>query len=238
MELFLKVREFRLTMIKNNKGAILLITVVSMMILTIIGYITLQMVSSQGVMDTYAQTKVRVDYAAEAIVERARGYIDYYTRKYSAPETAPMSVPGGIKPLWGDVGRGGNAGNGMLFSIVSDRGRWFMLEDTEDNEVTYSPPLFDDTMYPNVSARVYCEAVTGEVDGFSNINDTPDADGNMRKTYRIVGVASANVDTADGSLIVSTVTCYFYTKKRVIGTDDDFANKVEITNHIRGWRKS
>ncbi|MBR6297649.1 MAG: hypothetical protein IKR34_00220, partial [Candidatus Gastranaerophilales bacterium] len=64
-------------MINNNKGAILLVTVVSMMILTIIGYITLQMVTSQGVTDTYEQARIRTEYAAEGIVERAKGYIKY-----------------------------------------------------------------------------------------------------------------------------------------------------------------
>lgn len=230
-------------MIKNNKGAILVVTIVSMMILTIIGYITLQMVSNQNVMDVYDQTKIRVDYAAEGIVEKARGYIDYYTHKYYVNEMTPMSIAG-LEPdvFWGDVGRGSSAGDGMLFSIMHEDihgdDKWFVFKNTFDSDVlSTEDTLFDSSMYPNVFADVYCEIVDISTEGFTNINNTIDpSDNGIIKSYRLVGIASATVSTAGGSVIVSTATCYFYTKKVTHVNGDK--KQLEITNHIRGWRKS
>lgn len=229
-------------MINNNKGAILLITVVSMMILTIIGYITLQMVSSQGVMDTYDQTKIRVDYAAEGMVERARGYIEYLVVQKSTPTPNPSS--------YGDVGF---SGKGLLYSMVdgSADNKWFLLENAEGVDSVKRGHVFDNSMYPNIYAGdIYCELVTGEEDGFvfgTDVNSdqqlkskvfilNPTENPNCQ-TYRIVAVASATVNVAGGTVIASTVTYYFncrhYVDKNADGT---------IENHITrrysmGWRK-
>lgn len=234
-------------MIRNNKGAILVVTIVSMMILTIIGYVTLQMVSNQNVMDTYNQTKIRVDYAAEGIVEKARGYIDYYTNKHYVDEDHTASIPGSDDVFWGDVGRGSSIGNGMLYSIMYEDlhgdDKWFVFKNTQDDAsgvLSTENTLFDNSVYPNVFADVYCEIVDISTEGFTNINNTVDpTDNGIIRSYRLVGIASATVSAANGSVIVSTATCYFYTKKLVLDDSSD-ANKkkIEITNHIRGWRKS
>ena len=55
------------SIIKNNKGGILVITIVSMMILTIIGYVTLKMLSKQNVIDAYDQAKMKTDYYGDII---------------------------------------------------------------------------------------------------------------------------------------------------------------------------
>lgn len=235
-------------MIRNNKGAILVVTIVSMMILTIIGYVTLQMVSNQNVMDTYNQTKIRVDYAAEGIVEKARGYIDYYTNKHYVDEDHTVPIPGSDDAFWGDVGSGSSIGNGMLYSIMygdlHGDDKWFVFKNTQDDAsgvLSTENTLFDNSVYPNVFADVYCEIVDISTEGFTNINNTVDPTDNnaIIRSYRLVGIASATVSAANGSVIVSTATCYFYTKKLVLDDSSD-ANKkkIEITNHIRGWRKS
>ena len=227
-------------MINNNKGAILLITVVSMMILTIIGYITLQMVSSQGVMDTYDQTKIRVDYAAEGMVERARGYIDYIVVKKSTP-TSTVSA-------YGDVGFGANSGRGFLYSIVDGAvdNKWFLLENAEDDNQVMEGHVFDDSMYPYIYAGdIYCEFVKTPVDGFINgidvhnnifdLNLDPTANP-KHQTFRIVAVASATVSAAGGSVIVSTAVYYFNVEHEV----DMDANNIEnhkTRNYSMGWRK-
>ena len=221
-------------MIKNNKGAILVVTIVSMMILTIIGYITLQMVSNQNVMDTYDQTKIRVDYAAEGIVNRARGYIDYVidAKLEQNPPTGAGLIDGFV---YGDVGT-----NGYLYNMVESKGKWEMF-----NENTIDPDMaaygfvdkhhpFDNSMYPNVYARVYCEFVNASTDGFT-VNNTL-----QEQTYRIVGIASATVKAAGGSVIVSTVACYFNTMRVDISTTIGGVNGtyIEYRRQLRGWRKS
>ncbi|WP_372519154.1 hypothetical protein [Candidatus Ruminimicrobiellum ovillum] len=233
-------------MINNNKGAILLITVVSMMILTIIGYITLQMVSSQGVMDTYDHTKIRVDYAAEAIVERARGYIDYLVVQKSTPMPTP------VIGSYGDVGSGGK---GLLYSMVdgSVDNRWFLLENAEGVDSVKRGHVFDNSMYPNIFAGdIYCEFVTEEEDGFVLGTDVssdqqlkskvfilnPTSDENPKcQTYRIVAVASATVNVAGGTVIVSTVTYYFNSRHYVDKNADGTVEKHVTKQYSMGWRK-
>jgi hypothetical protein len=231
-------------MIKNNKGTILLITIVSMMILTIIGYITLRMVSSQGVMDTYAQTKVRVDYAAEGIVERAKGYIAYVVDK--------NFIPSGTVVTDGILGdKGDNPGYGTLFSKVQAAGgSWdlFNAEIIDDDLSEYGGRVnpndpFDD-MFPRVFASVKCEFVNildpeAIDDGITDIHnfeqEVISGDPTPEQTYRIVGIARATVSAADGSEIVSIVKCYFNTER----VDSDSSTNANYTNvrTIIGWRK-
>ena len=227
-------------MIRNNKGAILVVTIVSMMILTIIGYVTLQMVSNQNVMDTYNQTKIRVDYAAEGIVEMARGYIDFLVDKYKLPEAGPSGLEGTTTVFWGDYGDAGDPSHGKLSSILSRHGgRWdnpFQDNEGGDLDVQLETPLVDDSMYPKIYSSVYIEIVDDPMDGFSlDMHNSSNGDW-LRKAYRIVGIASATVSAANGSVIVSTATCYFYTEQINVG--DDTKKEIKITNHIRGWRKS
>jgi len=62
-------------MIKKNKGAILIVTVISMFILTIIGLVSLEMFVSQNALVATDVAKVRTFYAADGVVEMMRGYI-------------------------------------------------------------------------------------------------------------------------------------------------------------------
>ena len=228
-------------MIKNNKGAILVVTIVSMMILTIIGYVTLQMVSNQNVMDTYYQTKIRVDYAAEGIVNRAMGHIDFITNKYRLGPLNAASVTGSSMTFYGDFGDANGPAQGKLFSIVNHRGKWDVLVDKEDDEFNDEPSVFDNSIYPPIHAKVYCEIVNEDIDGFVNINEQPlGGIEHLIRSYKLVGIASATVNTAGGvSTIVSTATCYFYTDRELIpDATDPQKREIRITNFIRGWRKS
>ncbi|GAB1402061.1 hypothetical protein MASR1M68_09720 [Elusimicrobiota bacterium] len=63
-------------MIKNNNGAILIVTVISMFILTIIGMVTLEMFVSQNELVATDVAKVRTFYAADGIVEMMRGQVN------------------------------------------------------------------------------------------------------------------------------------------------------------------
>lgn len=222
-------------MIKNNKGAILVVTIVSMMILTIIGYVTLQMVSNQNVMDTYYQTKIRVDYAAEGILERARGYIRFIIVRNSID-----AVPG--VAAVGDVG----AGRGFIDSVVGSAvdNKWFLLEDAEEGNQVRKGHIFDNTMHPPVFAGdIFCEQVNVDNDGITAINtdDTTDpTSGVFIRTYRIVVNAFARVDAAGGSEINSTVSYYFQTEHRITRDDSSGVEieRHETTLHSLGWRKS
>ena len=216
-------------MIKNNKGAILVVTIVSMMILTIIGYITLQMVSNQNVMDTYDQTKIRVDYAAEGIVERARGYIDYITLEKSTVTASAM----------GDIG----VGRGYLSHEVESSldQKWFLLENAEDGNQIKGAEVYDNSIYPNIFAGdIYCEPVLVETDGIVPINTDDLTNRVFRRSYRIVVNAYATVNAAGGSNIVSTVACYFYAEHRITDVDNGGVTIEQhvTTYHILGWRKS
>lgn len=222
-------------MIKNNKGAILVITIVSMMILTIIGYITLQMVSSQGVMDTYEQTKVRVDYAAEGIVERAKGYIEFVVNRNLVTEAEADAIADSV---FGDLGKdAASKVFGYLFYRVTQAGgSWdlFNSEVVDDDLAAYggrvSPNEPFDNAFPRVFASVKCEFVPATENGIPVINNPPDV-----QIYKIVGTARAVVDTADGSEIASTVTCYFRTNR----ASNNVNGKTHYANNrtIIGWRK-
>ena len=220
-------------MIKNNKGAILVVTIVSMMILTIIGYVTLQMVSNQNVMDTYDQTKIRVDYAAEGIVERARGYIDYITMKKST--STPASD--------GDIGA---AARGYLSSVVDSSAgqKWLLLETAEDIDCVKKAHEYDSSMYPHIRAGdIYCEHVDGTHDGIDCPNlETVLDDGTkvIVRSYRIIANAYAKVNVAGGSDITSTVAYYFCSKHKITSEDIEgiTVEHHETSYHSLGWRKS
>jgi hypothetical protein len=237
-------------MIKNNKGAILVITIVSMMILTIIGYITLQMVSSQNVMDTYDQVKVRTDYAAEGIVERALGYIAYVVIR--------STVVTPVGDIYGDVGNNPTA-SGYLYSKVrscavdpdSGEHRWNLFNDAptagdlgaQDYGEIAPNAQFDD-MFPNVSASVYCELVNGSENGFNlgigenDVHIYNSAEASPMQTFKVVGTARAMVDAADGSEIVSTAICYFNMRRETSAPNADGNREIKYKRYIIGWRKS
>lgn len=223
-------------MINNNKGTILVITIVSMMILTIIGYITLQMVSSQNVVDTYDQTKVRVDYAAEGIVERAKGYINFVVDKNKVPISS-ATVQAGYT-IYGDVGDN-PTGSGYLYSRVASAtdGKWELLNDGSLDLVDYGGPVsevIDSDMYPYIHASVYCEFLNPpppEENGVTAIHT------GTEQTYKIVGTAWADVSAADGSRIETTVICYFKTVQADLETSDAYKIDYVYNREILGWRK-
>jgi hypothetical protein len=62
-------------MIKRNNGAILLVVVISMFILTIIGFICIEMFAAQNILAMTDMAKIRTFYAADGVVEMMRGYI-------------------------------------------------------------------------------------------------------------------------------------------------------------------
>lgn len=62
-------------MILKIKGSILPVTVVAMLIMTIIGFICIQMFMLQNMLNTVDQARVRTFYAAEGAIEMLRGYI-------------------------------------------------------------------------------------------------------------------------------------------------------------------
>lgn len=228
-------------MINNNKGAILLVTVVSMMILTIIGYITLQMVTSQGVTDTYEQARIRTEYAAEGIVERAKGYIKYIVEQNMLSEEEAV---GGV---FGDFG-GNPPVSGFLFSKVngsSGQHGWNIFEGVVDPKTLHYgdnsgkvSDVFDDSVHPVIHARASCEFVTGQIEGAGrngkkvNTFAFPATD---KQTYKIVGVAYTTVNAADVGVIVSTVTYYFNTERKT----DSINGKTKYTNDRTTlvWRK-
>ena len=222
-------------MIKNNKGAILVVTIVSMMILTIIGYITLQMVSNQNVMDVYDQTKIRVDYAAEGIVERARGYIKYIKDVHYVNDSLAM--------VTGDIG----AGRGIVASAVDSSvdQKWFLFELPEDVNPVQAGDTIDNTMHPPILAGdIYCEHVDGLHEGINCPNtEITAADGTqvITRSYRIVATAHAMVDAAGGSEITSTVSYYFMTEHIItkgISPSGGETENHETNFHLLGWRKS
>ena len=231
-------------MINNNKGAILLVTIVSMMILTIIGYITLQMTASQGVTDTYDQARIRVGYAAEGIVERARGYIDYMRVSKSTPVPNPAPASG----EFGDIGYNPN-GSGILFSKVHEApgGRWFLFEGVTDADAHYGVngsvhDLFDSSIYPEIRTTVWCQIATETIKGirsnggdYSPVNyPGPNPTHFKMQTFKIVGIASATVNASGIGVIVSTVTYYF----NMIHTVSSGDVKIhETRERFLAWRK-
>ncbi|MDD3065969.1 MAG: hypothetical protein PHT24_06915 [Endomicrobiaceae bacterium] len=63
-------------MIKNNKGAVIIITVVSMFILTIIVFVCIEMFIAQNMLVAADVAKIRTFYAADGVAEMLRGQIN------------------------------------------------------------------------------------------------------------------------------------------------------------------
>ncbi len=80
-------------MIKNKKGSILVITVISMFILTIIGFICLEMFVSQNILIATDVAKIKTFYAADGVVEMLRGYINA-----NYPETGTNTFDAAVPP--------------------------------------------------------------------------------------------------------------------------------------------
>ncbi|MBQ3834667.1 MAG: pilus assembly PilX N-terminal domain-containing protein, partial [Elusimicrobia bacterium] len=186
---------------KNDKGAILVVTIVSMMVLTIIGYVVMQMFSMQNVLDTYDQTKIRVDLAAEGIVERARGYLTYIVKEKEDRNYKHDHLVS-VGKFIGD-NHGSNHKNGYLYEKLNGQSgakkqkKWYLLKD--DELKLPENVAFDGRMYPPVFASVYCQFVE---DTQSGISGSPGA-GDGVQLYKLVGVASATVNVAGGTLITS-----------------------------------
>lgn len=216
--------------IKNNKGGILVITIVSMMILTIIGYVTLKMLSKQNVIDAYDQAKMKTDYYAEGIVERARGYIDYVVEKNMEPSPNGDDAYGDL----GDKYAGHYAG--YLYTAVSKSpdNHWELFNETAASQPTDSNYRVDaeygavnkhtpvDNSYPRVYANVYCEFLEDyDDDGDVWPKKFDPAAGSEVQTYKLVGVASTTIGVAGGTLVISTVTYYFETRRTASGSAAD-----------------
>lgn len=207
------------SIIKNNKGGILVITIVSMLILTVIGYVTLKMLSKQNTMDAYDLAKIKTDYYAEGIVERARGYIDYVIEKNLTPPN---------DTVYGDLGDGTV---GYLFTVVSNApdNKWELFNETaasqpaavqyrvdgEYGAVDRTIPV--DNSYPRVYANVYCTFVDSNTDGIEAKQFVQTDPTQQAQTYKLVGVASTTLGVAGGTLVISTVTYYFETRRVTSG---------------------
>lgn len=94
-------------MIKKNNGAILIVTVISMFILTIIGFVSLEMFVSQNELVATDVAKVRTFYAADGVVEMLRGYIGK-TYLETTTNSLDASVPAAPTP-WPNVSVVNNA---------------------------------------------------------------------------------------------------------------------------------
>lgn len=60
----------------KEKGSILPVTIVAMLIMTIVGLICVQMFMLQNIMNTVDQARTRTFYAAEGATEMLRGYVN------------------------------------------------------------------------------------------------------------------------------------------------------------------
>ncbi|MDD5021272.1 MAG: hypothetical protein PHR82_03925 [Endomicrobiaceae bacterium] len=98
-------------MIKNNNGAILIVTVISMFILTIIGFISLEMFVAQNALVATDVAKVRTFYAADGIVEMMRGYINV-----TCPDHLTINYVDAAVPASGDWVSGSSAVNAAVAS--------------------------------------------------------------------------------------------------------------------------
>jgi hypothetical protein len=227
--------------LKNDKGAILVVTIVSMMVLTIIGYVVMQMFSMQNVLDTYDQTKIRVDLAAEGIVERARGYLTYIVKEKEDRNYKHDHLLSVNKRVGDNYGA--HHEEGYLYEKVRTASKWYLLRD--DELKLPQNVAFDGRMYPPVFASVYCEFVNSSAEGVAASAGAY----NGEKTYRIVGIASSTVNVAGGTLITSKATCYFRTyygytttvietEVHTGGVKEVFTCK-DIRHDIKflGWRK-
>jgi len=101
-------------MIKNKKGSILVITVISMFILTIIGFICLEMFVSQNILIATDVAKIKTFYAADGVVEMLRGYINA-----NYPETGTNTFDLAV-PASGVWALGSNYINNLFVSGYDD----------------------------------------------------------------------------------------------------------------------
>lgn len=81
-------------MIKNNKGAVIIVTVVSMFILTIIGFVCIEMFIAQNMLVAADVAKIRTFYAADGVVEMLRGQINRF-----CPDGTTNYLDAAIPPL-------------------------------------------------------------------------------------------------------------------------------------------
>ncbi len=189
----------------NKKGTILPVTIVSMTIMMTIGIICLQMFSAQNILNTYDQAKLRTFYSAEGAVEMMRGYIDY-------------AVAHNSNATYGD---NHESGKGFL-NWKTKTGKWEPLKSGAEHPVLAN--YFDSTMHPKIKASAYCERLTAaeissiavEVPAVAAYNNYASGE---QCAYKIVAIASTTHKTNLATqLIVSTVTYYFATKRRMDGS--------------------
>mgnify|MGYP001182363894 CR=1 FL=1 len=81
-------------MIKNNKGAVIIITIVSMFILTIIGFVCIEMFIAQNMLVAADVAKIRTFYAADGVAEMLRGQINKV-----CPDSTTNYLDSSIPPL-------------------------------------------------------------------------------------------------------------------------------------------
>ena len=70
-------KKFLIFNLNSNKGSILPVTVVAMLIMVALGLVCLQMFQAENIIQVQQQTKVRTFYAAEGAIEMFRGFIAY-----------------------------------------------------------------------------------------------------------------------------------------------------------------
>lgn len=81
-------------MIKNNKGAVIIITIVSMFILTIIGFVCIEMFIAQNMLVAVDVAKTRTFYAADGVAEMLRGQMNKV-----CPDSTTNYLDSSIPPL-------------------------------------------------------------------------------------------------------------------------------------------
>ncbi|GEM_PF-2247215 len=80
-------------MIKNNKGAVIIVTVVSMFILTIIGFVCIEMFIAQNMLVAADVAKIRTFYAADGVVEMLRGQINRFCPDDNLTNYVDAAIP-------------------------------------------------------------------------------------------------------------------------------------------------
>jgi len=81
-------------MIKNNKGAVIITTIVSMFILTIIGFVCIEMFIAQNMLVAADVAKIRTFYAADGVAEMLRGQMNKV-----CPDSTTNYLDSSIPPL-------------------------------------------------------------------------------------------------------------------------------------------
>lgn len=209
--------------IVNDKGTILPVTIVAMTIMMIIGIICLKIFSSQNILDTYDQAKIRTTYSAEGVVEVMRGYIQY-------------AVNVNKDPMYGD---NHHSGRGYI-NWKTSAGNWTPLNNATEYPVL-AADFFDGTMYPGIKVSAYCSRLSAAdfnllSSEYPAVNATSYGNYNAGENcaYKIVAIASTTHKTNLATqLIVSTVTYYFATKRTVI----PIINYINRQNYFICWRK-